>query len=336
MRNFNLSKGHTVFFNNAPRITSFAAICGSKESEGVLGSFADVALNDDMYGESTFEKAECKMLSKAISLALEKGGYTEKDIDVMFSGDLLNQIISASFAARDFDFPFLGLYSACSTMSESILLGAMLVNAGYAQRVVAATGSHFASAERQYRYPLELGCTRPPQAQWTVTGAGGCVIANEGAGVKVVSGTMGKVCDYGVTDVNNMGAAMAPSACDTLVAFFRENNAQPSDYDVIYTGDLGKLGSDILLDLTRQEGYDISKQQHDCGASLYWDEQQTYQGGSGAACSALVFNGVLLGRLRRGEYSKILLAGTGALMSPTTSFQGDSIPAITHLVEVCI
>ena len=150
MRNFNLSKGHTVFFNNAPRITSFAAICGSKESEGVLGSFADVALNDDMYGESTFEKAECKMLSKAISLALEKGGYTEKDIDVMFSGDLLNQIISASFAARDFDFPFLGLYSACSTMSESILLGAMLVNAGYAQRVVAATGSHFASAERQY------------------------------------------------------------------------------------------------------------------------------------------------------------------------------------------
>ncbi len=205
-----MKKGNTVFFKNAPRITSFAAVCGSKEKEGVLGSYADVTLQDDMYGESTFEKAECKMLSTAISLALSKGGYAEKDIDALLSGDLLNQIISASFAARDFDFPFLGVYSACSTMGESMLLGAMLVNAGYCNRVVAATGSHFASAERQYRYPLELGCTRPPQAQWTVTGAGGNVISNEKQGVKIVSGTMGKVCDFGVTDVNNMGAAMAP------------------------------------------------------------------------------------------------------------------------------
>ena len=206
-----MKKGNTVFFKNSPCITSFAAVCGSKEKEGVLGDFADITLDDDMYGESTFEKAECKMLSTAISLAIEKGGYSEKDIDVLFSGDLLNQIISASFAARDFNFPFLGLYSACSTMSESLLLGAMLVNAGYVNRVVAATGSHFASAERQYRYPLELGCTRPPQAQWTVTAAGGCVISSERKGVKIVNGTMGKVCDFGVTDVNNMGAAMAPA-----------------------------------------------------------------------------------------------------------------------------
>ena len=206
-----MKKGNTVFFKNAPRITSFAAVCGSKESKGVLGTFADIALQDDMFEESTFEKAECKMLSTAIALAIEKGGFKEKDIDVMLSGDLLNQIISASFAARDFNFPFLGVYSACSTMSESMMLGAMLVDAGYAQRVVAATGSHFASAERQYRYPLELGCTRPPQAQWTVTGAGGCVISKNGEGVKIVNGTMGKVCDFGVTDVNNMGAAMAPA-----------------------------------------------------------------------------------------------------------------------------
>lgn len=206
-----MKKGNTVFFENKPRITSFAAVCGSKEKEGILGSYADITLDDDMYGESTFEKAECKMLAAAISLAIEKGGHTQKDIDVLLSGDLLNQIISASFAARKFEFPFLGVYSACSTMSESILLGSVLVNSGYANRVAAATGSHFASAERQYRYPLELGCTRPPQAQWTVTGAGGCIIEKTGGGVKVVNGTMGKVCDYGVTDVNNMGAAMAPA-----------------------------------------------------------------------------------------------------------------------------
>ena len=206
-----MKKGNTVFFKNSPRITSFAAVCGSKEKQGVLGSFADITLDDDMFEESTFEKAECKMLSTAISLAIEKGGYTEKDIDLLLSGDLLNQIISASFAARDFNFPFLGLYSACSTMSESLLLAAMLVNAGYVNKVVAATGSHFASAERQYRYPLELGCTRPPQAQWTVTAAGGCVVSSEKKGIKIVNGTMGKVCDFGVTDVNNMGAAMAPA-----------------------------------------------------------------------------------------------------------------------------
>lgn len=204
-------KGNTVFFKNSPCVTSFAAVCGSKESAGIIGSYADITLQDDMYEESTYEKAECKMLTTAISLAIEKGGYSEGDIDLLLSGDLLNQIISASFAARDYNFPFLGVYSACSTMSESMLLGAMLVNAGYVKKAVAATGSHFASAERQYRYPLELGCTRPPQAQWTVTGAGGCVITDEKNGIKIVNGTMGKVCDFGVTDVNNMGAAMAPA-----------------------------------------------------------------------------------------------------------------------------
>lgn len=205
-----MKRGNTIFFENTPRILSHAAICGSKEKEGILGSYADITLRDDMYEESTYEKAECKMLSTAISLAISKGGFKEADIDVLLSGDLLNQIISASFAARDFTFPFLGVYSACSTMSESMLLGSVLVDGGYARRAVCATGSHFASAERQYRYPLELGCTRPPQAQWTVTGAGGLVLGRGDKGVKIVNGTMGKVCDFGVTDVNNMGAAMAP------------------------------------------------------------------------------------------------------------------------------
>ena len=205
-----MKKGNTIFFKNTPRILSYAAVCGSKEKEGILGQYADITLQDDMYEESTYEKAECKMLSTAISLALNKSGLGEKGVDVLLSGDLLNQIISASFAARDFTFPFLGLYSACSTMSESILLGATLIDGGYANAAVCATGSHFASAERQYRYPLELGCTRPPQAQWTVTGAGGLVIGKSEKGIKIVNGTMGRVCDFGVTDVNNMGAAMAP------------------------------------------------------------------------------------------------------------------------------
>lgn len=327
-------KGNTVFFKNAPRITSFAAVCGTKESEGVLGSFADITLNDDMYGESTFEKAECKMLSKAISLAIEKGGYTEKDIDVMFSGDLLNQIISASFAARDFDFPFLGLYSACSTMSESILLGAMLVNAGYVKRVVAATGSHFASAERQYRYPLELGCTRPPQAQWTVTGAGGCVISEDGTGVKIVSGTMGKVCDFGVTDVNNMGAAMAPAAADTIIQHFKDTGSSPEDYDMILTGDLGALGSRIVKDLTWEKGYDISSNHVDCGEIVYKVIEKEFQGGSGAGCSATVLNSYVLSKMNSGLYKRILFAATGALLSTVSSGQGESIPCISHAVQL--
>lgn len=207
-----MKKGNTIFFKNTPRILSHAAVCGSKEKEGIIGSFADITLDDDMYGESTYEKAECKMLSTAISLAVKKSKLGEGKVDVLLSGDLLNQIISASFAARDYNFPFLGVYSACSTMSETMLLAGALIDGGYANSAVCATGSHFASAERQYRYPLELGCTRPPQSQWTVTGAGALVLGRASKGIKLVSGTMGRVCDFGVTDVNNMGAAMAPES----------------------------------------------------------------------------------------------------------------------------
>ena len=206
----------TIFFKNKPRIVATGTIAGPKECAGVVGKYVDKTLADDTFGESTYEKAECKMLRYAISKAIENAKEQEENVDLLISGDLLNQIISASFAARDFDFPFLGVYSACSTLSESLALAAMLVNAGYYQKIVAATGSHFSSAERQYRYPLELGNTRPPQSQWTVTGAGGAFIANEGSRVAITSATLGKVVDFGVTDVNNMGAAMAPAAADTI------------------------------------------------------------------------------------------------------------------------
>ena len=204
---------HTIFFENQPRIAASGTVAGPKECAGIVGRFVDKGLTDDMFGESTYEKAECKMLSYAISQAVKNAGLDEKEIDLLISGDLLNQIISASFAARDYDFPFLGVYGACSTMAESMAIGAAFINAGYHKRVVAATGSHFSSAERQYRYPLELGNTRPPQAQWTVTGAGGLVLADKSvcdSAVKITSATFGKVVDFGITDVNNMGAAMAP------------------------------------------------------------------------------------------------------------------------------
>jgi stage V sporulation protein AD len=330
-------KGNTIFFRNAPCITSYAAVCGTKEKEGILGQYADITLHDDMFAESTFEKAECKMLSTAIKLAIAKGNFSEKDIDVMISGDLLNQIISASFAARDFNFPFLGVYSACSTMSESMMLSAMLVNAGYVKNAVAATGSHFASAERQYRYPLELGCTRPPQSQWTVTGAGSCVISScvpQSAQnkVKITSATMGKVCDYGVTDVNNMGAAMAPAAADTLLQHFKDTGTTADDYDMILTGDLGALGSRLVKDLTWEKGYDISKNHVDCGEIVYKVIEDEFQGGSGAGCSATVVNSYILTKMEAGEYKKVLFTATGALLSTVSSGQGESIPCISHAV----
>ncbi|MEG1706945.1 MAG: stage V sporulation protein AD, partial [Clostridia bacterium] len=230
---------------------------------------------------------------------------------------------------------FLGLYNACGTFVESLIIGANLISCGY-ENLLCVAGSHFSTAERQYRYPLELGVLRSPMTQWTATGVGCSVLSNTCVKKcpKLVSATIGRVIDYGIMDVNNMGAAMAPAAQDTLLAFFNDTRTSPRDYDTIYTGDLGKLGSEILNDLMKQEGYDISANHKDCGAQLYYEEQQTYQGGSGAACSAIVFNSSILTELNKGQSKKILLVGTGALMSPTTSFQGESIPAIAHLVEV--
>ena len=329
-----MKRGNTIFFGNAPRVRSYAAICGSKEREGVAGRYADIALSDDMYGESTYEKAECKMLSNAVSLAVEKGRLTDGDVDALLSGDLLNQIISASFAARDFQFPYLGLYSACSTMSEGMLLAAALVDGGYARNCVAATGSHFASAERQYRYPLELGCTRPPQSQWTVTGAGACVISADCGRIKLLNATLGRVRDWGVTDVNNMGAAMMPAAASTLLACFAALHAAPQDFDAVITGDLGAVGSELLCIQMRKEGYALDNHL-DCGCLLYdRDEQPVKAGGSGAGCSAAVLCAHILPQLAAGRWRRVLFVATGALMSQATFLQGQTIPGIAHAVEL--
>ena len=261
--------GQTITFKTRPKIVSVSSVAGTKESEGIIGKYADTLLKDDMFGETTYERAECKMLIHVIDGAIKKGGLKREDVGLLVSGDLLNQIISASFAAREFDIPFLGVYGACSTMAESLCLSAVFLDGGHVPYAVAATGSHFASAERQYRYPLELGCIRPPQAQWTVTGAGAALLAREGEGIAITGATIGKVVDFGVTDVNNMGAAMAPAAADTIIAHLKESGKTPEDYDLIVTGDLGALGSRILKDMTREKGVDISSNHVDCGEIVY-------------------------------------------------------------------
>ena len=333
-------KGHTVQFQNKPRIIATGTIAGPKECAGVVGNFVDKALSDDTFGEDTYEKAECKMLTYAVRKAIENGDLTEDDIDLLVSGDLLNQIISASFTARDFDFPFLGVYSACATMAESMAVAATLVDGGYIRRAVAATGSHFSSAERQYRYPLELGNTRPPQAQWTVTGAGAAVIADtggtnsDGVPIFITGATFGRVVDYGITDVNNMGAAMAPAAADTILTHLQDTGREAGYYDLIVTGDLGALGSRLLKDLLWEKGVDIEKNHVDCGEIVYNVVEDEFQGGSGAGCSAVVLNSYLYEKLKRGEITRILFAATGALLSTVSSGQGESIPCICHAVSI--
>ena len=327
----------TIFFKNTPRLVATGTIAGPKECAGVVGRYVDKTLIDDMFGENTYEKAECKILSYAVSKAIENANEQEKNVDMLISGDLLNQIISASFTARDFDFPFLGVYGACSTLAESYALAAALINAGYYKKIVAATGSHFSSAERQYRYPLELGNTRPPQSQWTVTGAGAAFIADMGAtnsSIAITSATFGKVVDFGITDVNNMGAAMAPAACDTILRHLAETGRDASYYDLIITGDLGALGSRIVKDLTWEKGVDIAGNHVDCGEIIYNVIEDEFQGGSGAGCSAVVFNSYLYQKLRNGELNRVLLAATGALLSTVSSGQGESIPCICHAVAI--
>lgn len=324
----------TIYFRNSPKIVSTSTIAGPKECEGIIGRYVETALADDMYGESTYEKAECKMLSHVIDGAMSNAGIDRDQVDMIVSGDLLNQIISASFAARDFSVPFLGVYGACSTMAESLAVAAAFVDGGYCRRVVAATGSHFASAERQYRYPLELGCTRPPQAQWTVTGAGGALVAAEGNGIRITAATLGKVVDFGITDVNNMGAAMAPAAADTILAHFRGTKEDLEAYDLIVTGDLGALGSRILKDLTWEKGLDISANHVDCGEIIYNVIEDEFQGGSGAGCSASVLNSYILTKMNAGLYKRVLFAATGALLSTVSSGQGESIPCISHAVQL--
>lgn len=323
----------TVFFKNKPRICSTFTIAGPKEGNSLFGKCIHEILKDDRFDEDTFEKAECKMLSYCIEQTIKSANKKQTDINALISGDLLNQIISASFAARNFDFPYIGVYNACSTFSEALSLSAVLVDGGYMKNVVAATGSHFATAERQYRYPLELGSTRPPQSQWTVTGAGGALITDKGSYPKIISATFGKVVDFGITDANNMGAAMAPACCDTLLTLLKETDTSPKDYDLILTGDLGALGSRLMKKLAKERGVNIDNH-CDCGEMIYNLKEEEYQGGSGAGCSAVVFSSYIYKKLMKKEIKRMILLATGALLSSLSSQQGESIPGISHAVVV--
>ena len=334
-RRLPLTRGRqTVTFENAPRITGRYSVVGEKEGKGPLGKYFHKIVDDDKMHEKTFEKAEIDMLTAAIDGAAEDCGLPIENIDLLIAGDLLNQITSSSYVAREMNIPYMGVYSACSTMSESLAVGAAMINAGYFENVMCATASHFATAERQFRYPLEYGCQRPPYAQWTVTAAGASVISAIGNGPKVVSATFGRVVDFGTNDLNNMGAAMAPAAADSISALFRETETAPHDYDLIITGDLGKLGSDILRDLMREKGYELGQVYKDCGALIYDVTQKCYQGGSGCGCSASIFNSFVIDRLISGEYERVAYFATGALMSTQSCYQGETIPCISHGVVI--
>lgn len=327
-------KYQTIILKKQPKIISSYAIVGPKEGQGNFCRYFDYVMKNDCFGEKTFEKAERKMMETAITGVIEKAHLTAKDVDLLISGDLLNQIISSSYAARAFQFPFLGVYGACSTMAESIAVASVLVDGGYFENVVCCTGSHFSTAERQYRFPLELGNQRPPTSQWTVTGAGGCVLSLNGEGPRITRVTLGKVVDWGINDVNNMGAAMAPAARDTLLAHFRNTKTTPEDYDLILTGDLGKLGSEILIDLMDDEGITLGLNYGDCGQMYYRREQKTLCGGSGAGCCATVFNSYVMAKIKDGTYKKVLFLPTGALLSTTSSQQGETIPGVCHAVVI--
>jgi len=335
-------KNQTVFFKNTPCIVGSYSIVGEKEGKGPLGKTFNKVLDDCYWGEKTHEACEQKMFEHAIRGAIKDAGLEPTDIDMMMSGDLLNQITSSSFAARSFDLTFVGLYGACSTMALSLAMGAVMTSSGSAENVVVSAGSHFATAERQYRTPLELGNQRPPVSQWTVTGVGATVVArnekhetrNDRLTPKVTSVTFGKVIDWGVQDVNNMGAAMAPAAAATLVAHFRDTKRAPADYDAIFTGDLGKLGETLFRDLMANANYPLDARYSDCGRLIYSEEQNLFQGGSGCGCSAVTFNGFIMDKLRKGEYKRILFMATGALLSPVSGYQGNTIPSIAHAVVI--
>jgi len=325
----------TIALKNPPGIAAAAAVVGPKEGDGPLKSDFDFISEDAYFGEKTWEKAESAMLKQAFALACDKAKLPPSSLDYIFSGDLLNQCAGSSYAMRDADVPFFGLFGACSTMSESLSLAAMTIDGGYANACAAATSSHFCSAERQFRLPLEYGGQRSPTAQWTVTGAGAVILRAGGPAPYVTHVTTGKIVDAGITDANNMGAAMAPAAYDTLRAHFADTGRAPDYYDAIVTGDLGSLGQDILRELFSRDGVDLGLGYMDCGVLIYSGAaQDTHAGGSGCGCSASVLSGHLLRGMLENRWPKLLFCATGALMSPVTSQQGESIPGICHAVAL--
>lgn len=326
---------YTIAYSNQPVVAGFGSVAGKKESEGPLKEYFHKIEYDTKLGCDTWEQAESMLQKEAIQIALEKAQISGELIQLAFGGDLLNQCISTGYSIRGFNIPFLGQYGACSTMVQSLILAGLMVDGGYCKNSLAVTSSHFCSAERQFRFPLEYGGQRTPTAQWTVTGSGAIVVSRYGNGPRLKHCTIGKVVDMGVTDINNMGAAMAPAACDTIKSFLIDTKTKPSDYDLILTGDLGRTGSQLLLELLQKENIEISRLHNDCGMMIYdIEKQDVHAGGSGCGCCGSVLCGYILENMCKGKLKNILVAATGALMSPTANQQGESTPGIAHLIHL--
>lgn len=324
----------TLKFTYPPAIAAAASVVGPMEGKGPLGAEFDEVKSDALLGEKTWEKAESKMLEEAVQRAVQKAGWQITDVDFLLAGDLLNQIISASFAARQIGIPYLGLYGACSTLTLGMGLGAMTIDGGYARRVVVGTSSHHDAAERQYRYPTELGVQRPPTSHWTVTGAGAVTLAAGGSEIRVTHATFGKVWDLGLKDPNDMGSPMAPAAADTIAQHLEDTHRSADYYDRIVTGDLGRIGLPVAIDLLEQRGHKVRPVMDDCGVMIYDPGQDVHAGGSGCGCSAAVFSSYLLEQLRTGAWRRLLMVSTGCLHSPTSYQQGESLPTVAHAVAV--
>ena len=323
-----------IEFKNGVSLVSGGNAVGKTEHEGPLGEAFDRVIEDDYCGEKTYEQAEIRLQQYALDNALEKSGLKLSDVGLVAAGDLLNQCVASGYSARRHALPFVGLFGACSTMALSVIVAAAAVQCGFVRFAAGVTSSHFCSAERQFRTPLEYGAQRTPSAQRTVT-AGAAVIVGKNGKIRLTRAAVGRVLDYSVTDMSNMGAAMAPAACDTLCGFLDGSGASPSDFDGIYSGDLGAVGSDILRDLVKQRGYTLGNNYFDCGLMIFDREKQdVHSGGSGCGCSGSVLTAHIMPRLCRGELKRVLFMSTGALMSPTLSQQGESIPAIAHLIEL--
>lgn len=336
---------YTVKFLDEPLITGFASVVGKLESEGPLKEGFDKVIYDSHASKNTFEEAESRFQQEALSLALSKWGGKAEDIDFVFAGDLLNQCIASSFGLKDFGIPYLGQYGACSTSAQNLIMAATFIESKAAKTVAAVTSSHFCSAERQFRFPLEYGGVKTPTAQRTVTGAAAFTVENAANPAKssespllcpkITAATAGKIVDLGVNDANNMGAAMAPAAADTLRTFFDDTGKSPTDFDMIFTGDLGEVGSKLLYELMGEKGYDIRNNHSDCGLMIFdTSNQDVHAGGSGCGCGACVLSAEILPKLSKGEYKKVLYMATGALMSATSGTQGATIPSVAHLVEL--
>lgn len=324
----------TYLFQHPAAIQSFAAIGSKREGEGPLGEFFDTIDPDSTFGQKSWERAESRLHHDTVELAVKKAGLSYADLDCLLAGDLLNQCIGATFGVRELGIPYLGIYGACSNMAEGLLLSAFLAESGLRYLGV-STASHFCTAERQYRFPLEYGGVRTPTAQWTVTGSGALILGAAGSGPRVTMVTTGKIADAGITDANNMGAAMAPAAYETLKAHFADTGRTPDYYDLIVTGDLGKIGHTVVTRLFQNDGIELEGLYTDCGLLIYdLEGQDVHAGGSGCGCSAAVLAGHLLKLLAGGQIRRLLFAATGALMSPTASMQGESIPGISHAVAI--